>query len=155
MKQQLNEGSEDGKFKVDSCILKWECLIASGTMWSSQCQGDGNTREQKDLHFKEGKKNQQLNLSKASDPDRKICTDEKKETKHRWLDQFSPQITSGCTLSLASPRMSLKISPTEALLDSRTWRSSHCFIFYCRINKEGLWSKIILYSVPWDLTYSM
>lgn len=47
----------------------------------------------KTLISKTGKKNQQLNLSKAPDSDRKICTDEKKATKHRWLDQFFPEIT--------------------------------------------------------------
>lgn len=37
----------------------------------------------KTLISKKEKKTQQLNLSNASDPDRKICSDEKKEAEHR------------------------------------------------------------------------
>lgn len=62
-------------------------------MLKSQCQGDDNSGEQKDLDFKGANKqtkNQQLNLFNASDPDRKIYNDErKKENTVDWKN-FPP-----------------------------------------------------------------
>lgn len=104
MKEQLNEESKGRKLKADTQHqAQWEAANAREMI---------TQENRKTLISKKEKKPQQFNLFNASDPDRKICSDEKKEAKHRWLDQWlytTPKLPSDCILPPAFPKMSLKI----------------------------------------------